>query len=97
MLIAAIIGSGIGLAVKKLSHHKITLSTAILSFCIGIGLAYLLHNPVQVYISETWQTFFVGAIAITGEKIGYYLVFKLKVDKVLDAFFEGIITKYKKK
>lgn len=97
MLIAAIIGSGIGLAVKKLANHKITLSTAILSFCIGIGLAYLLHTPIQTYIDETWQTFFIGAVAITGEKIGYFFVFRLKVDKIIDSFFETLFMKYKKK
>ncbi len=96
-IVAAIIGSGIGLAVKKLSSKKVTWSTAILSFFIGIGLAYLFHSPIEQYVGETWQTAFIGALAIAGEKIGYWFVFKFNINKVLDGAADYFFNKYKNK
>jgi phosphate/sulfate permease len=96
-LVAAIIGSGIGLAVKKLANKKVTWSTAILSFLIGIGLAYLFHSPIEQYVDETWQTAFIGALAIVGEKIGYWFVFKFNINKMLDGVVDSLYNKYKNK
>lgn len=92
ILIPSIVGAGINVAIVA---RKKTMSVfnIISSFGIGIGFAYLCSDFVSHHFNEDIVSIVIGAIAMSGEKIGSWIIFKLDLDEVLRTIFE----KYYKK
>ena len=96
-IITAIMASGVGLAVKKLSGRKITLLTAVLSMFIGVSVAYVFHDLIYSNVDKDWRIVVISLLSISGEKIGNYLIFQFNVNIILDAIQETFLNFLKKK
>lgn len=84
--------AAISMKLAILSKNKeMTLLRVIVSFVTGVGAAYLLSKPIQNNISDEWVAVAIGIITISGEKIGYYVMFRLNIENILD-----FLTKNKK-
>ncbi len=91
-LLPALVAISIKLAIQSKSM-KMNWFTVITSFVTGIGSAYLFSDMVFATVADKYTTAAIACIAISGEKIGYWLVYKLNVESIL----EGILDKVRKK
>lgn len=91
ILIPAIVGVGINIAVTS---RKKTMSVIniIMSLFVGVGTAWLLSGVVLHNVSEMWQPPVIALLAISGEKIANWIIYKWNVDK----FIESLIEWYRK-
>ena len=94
-IVPALIAVSVGLAVK-MKKSKISVKEALTSIIIGVGFAVILGPIIHDNFTETLSSAVIAGIAITGEKIGYWLIFKFNFDRIGDAiidFVEYIIRK----
>lgn len=87
ILIPAIVGVGINIAVTS---RKKTMSVLniIVSLFIGVGVAWLLSGVVLNNFSEVWQPPLIALLAISGEKIASWVIYKWNVDKVIESLID---------
>lgn len=92
----AFLAVGIKLAIEmKKNKTKLSLLNIGLSMLIGVGGAYISSGVVQKECDEDYISIVIALIAITSERIGEFIIFKLKVDTfltaLLDTFFDTIL------
>lgn len=92
IIVPALVAVSVKIAVMG-KQGKITFFQVISSFVTGIGSAYLAGPFVQQYTSANSMPLVIAAIAISGEKIGYFFIYKFKIEEV----FMGFLDKYIKK
>lgn len=102
LIVPAFIGVGLRLAVQmRKSNKKISLINIILSLFIGISGAYLASPLINTSCDEKYIPLAIALIAMTSEKIGEYVIYKLNVDlfltAIVDGFFDYIINLRNKK
>lgn len=85
----------------KMKKEKITVVNAILSIIIGVGTAWIASPFILDIKSEKWHVPLIALVAISGDKIAEYFVYKLDVDvffaAVMNAAQDFIINIFKKK
>jgi hypothetical protein len=86
-LIWAMVAISIKLAVQS-RRNKVTWAIAISSFITGIGSAYLFHEYVTKSFSHEVQPLVIAVIAISGEKIGEYILYKINFEGLLDVLIK---------
>lgn len=89
IIVPALVAVGVKLAVMA-KQNKITWFQAISSSVSGIGAAYLSGPLVMQYTSPNSLPLVIAAIAISGEKIGHYFIYRLHVEDL----FRGLIDKF---
>lgn len=89
VLIPAFVGISLKLAVQ-MKRTKLSFLNVSLSFITGICVAWLLSNPVKLYVPQDYQAVSIAIIAISGEKIGDFLVYKFRIDDFLGAIVEAV-------
>lgn len=94
IIIPSLVAISIKLAVQS-KQGKISLFTTIASIIVGVGCAYLSAGWVMKTFSAETMPIAVGVITISGEKIAYWLIFKLNVNIIGDEFINFLIKKYK--
>jgi hypothetical protein len=82
-LIWAMVAISIKLAVQS-RKNKVTFAIAISSFITGIGSAYLFSDYVSSSFSQDIQPLVIGVIAISGEKIGEYVLYRISFNSFID-------------
>lgn len=82
-LIWAMVAISIKLAVHS-RKNKITVGVAISSFVTGVGSAYLFSDYVSGAFSHELQPLIIAIIAISGEKIGEYILYRISFDSLID-------------
>lgn len=87
-IIPALIAVSVGIAVK-MKRKKITLLSAFTSYIIGIGFAFIFGFVIHENFEPSTSIILVSTIAITGEKIGYWIIFKFKFDALGDALMDA--------
>lgn len=87
ILIPAFVGVGINIAVTS---RKKTMSVIniIGSLFIGVSVAWLLSGLVLNNFSEIWQPPLIALIAISGEKIASWIIYKWNVDKLIESLID---------
>lgn len=75
---------------------KLSYVIIILNIIIGVGMVYLCSDLLIMYCSPHLLTIVSAIIAITSEKIAYYMIYKFKIDVFISAFFDTLISKMKK-
>ena len=89
-----------GLSIKlatMVRKEKITPLRAILSYIVGILMSYLLYPMIFKYSAQDFVPFFIATIAMSGEKISEFLIYKWNVDALLTAIanvLKDIILKF---
>ena len=89
ILIPAIIGISLKVAVQ-MKKTRLSLLNVLLSFITGIATAIIFSNLVKVHVPQDYQSVCIAILAISGEKIGDWIVYKLRVDDFLTAVFDAL-------
>jgi hypothetical protein len=92
IIFPAFLAVGVKIAIEmKKNRSKISMLNVGLSMLIGVGGAYLSSGLVQKNCDEEYVSVVIALIAITSEKIGEFLIYKLKVELFLSAFADVIL------
>ncbi len=86
-LIWAMVAISVKLAVQS-RKNKITFGVAISSFVTGVGSAYLFSDYVSGAFTHEMQPLIIAVIAISGEKIGEYILYRISFDALLDVLIK---------
>lgn len=102
ILLPAFLAVGLKIAIEmKSSKTKVTALNVFLSMIIGVGGAYICSDWVRSYFDPDNISIVIALIAITSDKIGEFLIYKLNVDIFLTAltesFFDFILNLKNKK
>lgn len=92
ILLPSLVAVSIKLAVQS-KKGAVSWFNVITSFITGIGSAYLTADLVLDSVSSHFVPIAIAIITISGEKIGFYLVYKLNVEFIL----ENLVERMKKK
>lgn len=91
IIFPAFLAVGVKIAIEmKKNKTKISFFNIFLSMVIGVGGAYFSSSAVLKNCSPENVPIIIALIAITSEKIGEFLIYKLNVDLFLTAIFEGL-------
>lgn len=90
ILIPAFIAVSVSIAVRIKKFGKISFLNVILAYIIGISTAYLSGFFIYEHLSNGAAIISISVIAISGEKIGYWLVFKLRIDDILSSVLDAL-------
>lgn len=93
VIVPALVAVSIKLAVMVKTEKKVSFFQAVTSFVTGIGSAYLSAPLVTSYTSANSMPLVIAAIAISGEKIGHFFIYKFHVEEVLKSVFDKYIKK----
>lgn len=96
ILLPSLVAVSIKLAVQS-KKGAVSWFNVITSFITGIGSAYLMADLVIDSISSHFVPIAIAIITISGEKIGFYLVYKLNVEGIVESVIENIVDRMKKK
>ena len=83
----------VGVTIKiavEMEKKKVTIKRAFTSYTIGIGSAWLSSGFINTEVGEKWQAIVIATIAIAGEKIAEYLMYKLDYDTYLNNIFSAL-------
>lgn len=75
----------------QIKQEKMNFSRILISFVAGIGCAYF----VFPFVEGKWTPLIVGVVAMSGEKIAEFIIYKWDVDKVLRNLLSNWISKNK--
>ena len=92
IIIPALVAVSMKIAIMN-KKTKVTIFQVTTSFITGIGSAYLFSGVIMESFSAKYIPLIVAVVTISGEKIGYWVVYKLNVEQLLENF----INKYKVK
>jgi len=95
-IIPALVAVSVGIAVK-MKKTRITLLSAFTSYVIGIGFAFIFGFAINEHFEPDTAIMAIGAVAITGEKIGYWIIFTFEFDTIGDALTDLLRNWLKKK
>ena len=95
-LIPAFVAVSISIAVVVKKKGKVTVLSAFLSYVIGMGLAFIFGPYLIEHLESEVATIVIGLIAMSGEKIGNWLVFTFRIDEFLTILSNLIKAKIEK-
>jgi len=81
----------------QIKNKKATMVNSILSIIIGISCAWIMGAWINEHFSSSTAPIIIGVVTITGEKVGYWLIYTFQVDLIGAAVVDWIIRKFKKK
>lgn len=89
ILIPAMVGISLKIAVQ-MKKTKLSFLSVTLSFIAGISCAWLLSDLIHLHVGEQYQAISIAIIAMSGEKFGEFVVYKLRVDEFLQAVLDAV-------
>ncbi len=92
VVLPSLIAVSIKLAIQS-KRERITWFNVITSFITGIGSAYICTPLVISTIPNEYISIAIAIIAISGEKIGFYLVYKMNVQNIIEGLLERLKNK----
>lgn len=90
VLIPAFIAVSISLAVEMKKRGRLSFLNIILSYVIGIGFAYLAGFSVYEHLSDGIAIIVIAVVAISGDKLGNWFVYKFRIDDILSALLDAL-------
>lgn len=98
IIFPAFLAVGVKIAIElKRNNFKISFFNVCLSMVIGVGGAYISSDYVVNHFAKDYISVVIALIAITSEKIGEFLIYKLNVDLFLTALTDSFISILTKK
>lgn len=88
IFIPAFIAISIKIA-TQVKREKMNFTRIVISFIVGIGCAYF----VFPFVEGRWTPLIVGVVAMSGEKIAEFIIYKWDVDTVLRTLISNWLTK----
>ena len=92
IMIPAFVALSIKIAIMS-SKQKVTIFQVVASFVSGVGSAYLFSDMIMESLSDKWIPLAVAVVTISGEKIGYWLIYKFNVEQAM----EDVVKRYTRK
>jgi hypothetical protein len=88
IFIPAFIAISIKIA-TQIKKEKMNFGRIVISFIVGIGCAYF----VFPFVEGKWTPLIVGVVAMSGEKISEFIIYKWDVDTVIRTLISNWISK----
>jgi hypothetical protein len=66
----------------------VTKFNVVASFVTGVGSAYLFSELIIDVVSKPYVPLAIAAVTISGEKIGYWLVYKFNIETFFVSFLD---------
>lgn len=92
ILMPALVAISIKIAIQS-KNRSVTVLQIVISFVTGIGSAYLFSGLIMENFSDAWIPIHISIVAISGEKIGQYLVYKFNIEGVLQLLIDNFKSK----
>mgnify|MGYP003675297116 FL=1 len=73
----------------QVKQEKMSFSRILISFVAGMGCAYF----VFPFVEGKWTPLIVGVVAMSGEKIAEFIIYKWDVDKVIRNLLSNWLSK----
>lgn len=92
LLFKVLIPAGIGVGIKvciKMQREKMTILAIFLSFFVGVGFAWLASPYIFSAVSAERASLVIAVVAMSGEKIGEYIIYKWNVDAWISVLFDN--------
>jgi hypothetical protein len=86
-LIWAMLAISVKLAVQA-KRQKITIGIVLTAFLAGIGSAWIFADYVMMNYSHQYQPMIIAVIAISGEKIVEYILYRINFQVLLDSLIK---------
>tara|TARA_R110002012_G_scaffold271870_1_gene457185 strand:+ start:133 stop:468 length:336 start_codon:yes stop_codon:yes gene_type:complete len=96
ILLPAFVGVSIKVAIQ-IKNEGFNYTRIIISFIAGVGCAYFFFPLIENYTQKNYVPLIIGLIAISGERISEWAVYKLKIDVFISVFLEFLIDKFNPK
>lgn len=84
IFIPAFIAISIKIA-TQVKREKMKFTRVVLSFIVGIGCAYFIFP----FVEGKWTPLIVGVVAMSGEKIAEFIIYKWDIDTILKALISN--------
>jgi hypothetical protein len=88
ILLPALVAISIKLAIQSKSM-RMTWFSAISSFVVGVGFAYLFSDIVLSKVAKEYTSAIIAVIAISGERIGYWIIYKFNIEAILEGWVKS--------
>jgi len=88
IFIPAFIGISVKVAIQ-IKREQMNFSRVVISFIVGIGCAYFIFP----FVEGKWTPLIVGVVAMSGEKIAEFIIYKWDVDNFLKNLISNLFTK----
>lgn len=96
IFLPALVGVAIKVAVM-MQREKLSALRVILSFVIGCGCAWLASGIVKNVVSTEWFPVVIAVVAISGDKVAEFIIYKWNVDALILNFLEWVVGQIKTK
>lgn len=70
-----------------------TVKRIIIAFIVGVGVTWLCSPVIVQAVSPTYSPMILAVVAITGDKIAEYFMYKFNVDGFISALFSNFLKK----
>jgi hypothetical protein len=85
----ATIGISFKVAVQ-MKREKVSYISVILSYVIGIAVAVISAPFINQNVPNPYRSMTLAIIAISGEKVGDWLIYQMEIDKFLGAILNAV-------
>lgn len=99
VLLPAAAGVSVKIAIK-MQKEKMTVLGVVLSYVAGILLAWIVSPVITNAVSKDYVPMMIAVVAISGDKIAEYLIYKFNIDLFITVlldhgrtFLIGLLTK----
>lgn len=79
----------------QIKNKTASVQRVLTSIVIALSFTYLTGDYVLKHFSSDISPIVIGLITISGEKIGYWIIYKFKFDEIGNALVKFIIKKMK--
>lgn len=86
-LVWAMMAVSVKLAVQS-KKEKLTMGIVVTSFMAGVGSAWLFADYITMNYSHQYQPLIIAIIAISGDKIVEYFLYKINFQQLLDSLIK---------
>ena len=86
-LVWAMMAVSVKLAVQS-KKERLTMGIVVTSFMAGVGSAWLFADYITMNYSHQYQPLIIAIIAISGDKIVEYFLYKINFQQLLDSLIK---------
>ena len=96
ILVPSVVAISIKIA-TQIKREKMSFNKVLFSFVVGIGCSYFVYPFIYDNVDKKYIPLLVGIVAMSGEKISEYIIYKWDIDLFLSSLMDFFIHKWKNK